>query len=108
MIAIAAPGNDAPIRVLATDSLKEIRSFPGTGGNEKFAFSADSKSIFYTTRKGASTTIWRQPVDGSLAVKFKVLEGKAIYWLRSSPDGKRLGLLTAKPTSEAVLIRDVP
>jgi Tol biopolymer transport system component len=72
------------------------------------AFSADSKSVFYVARTGADETIWRQPLDGSTPVKVANLPGKRVNWIRPSPDGKKLGLILESPTSEAVLLRDVP
>jgi len=108
LLVTAALGNRTPLHIISTDSLQEIRSFPATRDAETtFAFSADNESIFYTTRTGADTTIWRQPIDGAVPVKVATLQGKYVYWLRPSPDGKKLGLTIGTPTSEAVLLRDL-
>ncbi len=104
----AALGNRTPLHIISTDSLQEVRSLPSTRDAEgPVAFSADNKSLFYTTRTGADTIIWRQPVDGAVPVKVTTLQGKYVYWLRPSPDGKKLGLTVGTPTSEAVLLHDL-
>jgi serine/threonine protein kinase len=109
LLATAAAGEGAPLQIISTDSLQVIRSFPprDSGDFELFAFSVDSKSIFYVTRTGAEETIWRQPLDAGTAVKVAGLPGKVVNWIRPSPDGKKLGLILETPTSEAVLLRDV-
>jgi hypothetical protein len=97
------------LHILSTDSLQEIRSFPLPRDCDAYdiAFSADDKSVFYTVRAGADTTIWRQPLDAAPPVEVATLTGKYVYWLRPSPDGKKLGLTIGTPTSEAVLLHDL-
>jgi serine/threonine protein kinase len=109
LLAIAAAGAGAPLQVLSMDSLRVVRSFPPRGFDDfdLFAFSADSKSVFYVTRSGADATIWRQPLDAAAPTKVAALPGKAVNWMRPSPDGTKLGLILETPTSEAVLLRDV-
>jgi Tol biopolymer transport system component len=108
LLVTAALGDRTPLHIISTDSLQEIRTFPSTrDAEESAAFSADNKSIFYATKTGASTTIWRQPVDGATPVKVATLQGKAVYWLRPSPDGKKLGLSIGTSTFEAVLLHDL-
>jgi Tol biopolymer transport system component len=91
------------------DSLRVVRSFPLRGFDDfdLFAFSADSKSVFYVTKSGADATIWRQPLDAAAPAKVVALSGKVVNWMRPSPDGTKLGLILETPTSEAVLLRDV-
>jgi serine/threonine protein kinase len=96
------------LQILSAETLQKVQSFrlpsdlqPG------IAFSADSKSVFYPTQTGADATIWQQPLDTSTPVKVVTLRGKLVKWIRVSPNGKKLGLIVATPTSEAVLLRDV-
>jgi Tol biopolymer transport system component len=97
------------LHINSTDSLQEIRSFPlpRDCDADDIAFSADDKSVFYTVRAGEDTTIWRQLLDAAPPVKVASLMGKYVYWLRPSPDGKKLGLTIGRPTSEAVLLHDL-
>jgi Tol biopolymer transport system component len=96
------------LQVISTDSLREIRNFPLPPDiTALVAFSADSKTIFYTTWNGADSAIWRQPLDAGAAVRVAILPGKTVVWIRPSPDGKKLGLTLIASTSEAALIRDI-
>ena len=72
------------LHIISTDSLQEIRSFPLPRDCDAYdiAFSADDKSVFYTVRAGADTTIWRQPLDAAPPVEVATLTGKYVYWLR--------------------------
>jgi Tol biopolymer transport system component len=77
------------------------------GATALVAFSADSKTIFYVARTGADSVISQQSLTGTTASKVVTLSGKAVAWIRPSPDGKKLGLTLIAPTSEAALIRDI-
>jgi Tol biopolymer transport system component len=109
MLATAAIDKGAPLQIVSLDSLRTIRSFATRDFDDfvRFAFSADDRSIFYVTRKGADATIWRQPLDTATPVKVATLPGRTVNWIRPSPDGKKLGLILEAPTSEAVLLHDV-
>jgi hypothetical protein len=109
MLATAAVDKGAALRIVALDSLQTIRSFPIRDFDDfhRFAFSADSRSIFYVTEKGGDATIWRQPLETATPVKVASLPGRTVNWIRPSPDGKKLGLILEAPTSEAVLLHDV-
>jgi Tol biopolymer transport system component len=101
-------GATTRLQIISTDSLREICSFPLPPDiRPMVAFSADSKTIFYTTGTGADSTIWQQSLTTTTALKVATLSGKTIAWIRPSPDGKKLGLTLVAPTSEAALIRDV-
>lgn len=109
MLATAAIAEGAPLQIVSLDSLRTMRSFraPDSGDFNRFAFSADHKSIFYVTQNGSGATIWRQPLETATAVKVASLPGTTVNWIRPSPDGKKLGLILETPTSEAVLLHDV-
>lgn len=109
MLATAAIAEGAPLQIVSLDSLRTTRSFrpPDSGDFNRFAFSADHKSIFYVTQNGSGATIWRQPLETATAVKVASLPGTTVNWIRPSPDGKKLGLILETPTSEAVLLHDV-
>ena len=109
LLATVAIDAGAPLQIISLDSMRVIRSFPPRNFDdfELFAFSADSKSVFYVTRIGADETIWRQPLDADAPVKVASLPGKVVNWIRPSPDGTKLGLILEAPTSEAVLLRDI-
>jgi Tol biopolymer transport system component len=109
LLATAAVDKGAPLQIVSLDSLQTIRRFATRDFDdfERFAFSADDKSIFYVTEKGSDTTIWRQPLETAAPVKVATLPGRTVNWIRPSPDGKKLGLILEAPTSEAVLLHDV-
>jgi serine/threonine protein kinase len=109
LLATAADGKGAPLQIVSLDSLRTIRSFATRDFDDfhRFAFSADNRSIFYVTEKGADATIWRQPLETATPVKVASLPGRTVNWIRPSPDGKKLGLILEAPTSEAVLLHDV-
>jgi serine/threonine protein kinase len=109
LLATAAMGKGAPLQIVALDSLRTMRSFAVRDFDDfdRFAFSADNRSIFYVTEKGADATIWRQPLETATPVKVASLPGRTVNWIRPSPDGKKLGLILEAPTSEAVLLHDV-
>jgi len=109
LLATAAVDKGAPLQIVSLDSLQTIRRFATRDFDdfERFAFSADDKSIFYVTEKGSDTTIWRQPLETAAPVKVASLPGRTVNWIRPSPDGKKLGLILEAPTSEAVLLHDV-
>jgi Tol biopolymer transport system component len=109
LLATIALEKAAPLQIVALDSLQTIRSFPARDSDDfdRFAFSADNKSIFYVTRKGADATIWRQALDTAIPGKVASLPGRTVNWIRPSPDGKKLGLILEAPTSEAVLLHNV-
>jgi WD40 repeat protein len=109
LLATAAAGKGAPLQIVSLDSRQTMRNFPARDFEdfERFAFSADNKSIFYVTEKGGDATIWRQPLETANPVKVATLPGRTVNWIRPSPDGKKLGLILEAPTSEAVLLHDV-
>jgi serine/threonine protein kinase len=96
------------LQIFSTDSLREIRGFPMSRdvGMSEIAFSVDSKSVFYTVRTGANTTIWRQPIDAATPEETASIPGRFVFWIRPSPDGKKLGLTIGTPTSEAILLHE--
>ena len=108
LLATGATGEGNPLRIVSLDSLQTVQSFPVHGFDDfdRFAFSADDKSIFYVTGNGADATIWRQPLDTGAPLKIASLPRTIINWIRPSPDGKKLGLILETPTSEAVLLHD--
>jgi len=105
-------GPFAQLKILSAETLKEVRSFSVPREVTVLAFSADNKRLFYAvqegrqTEVGASTILWRQSLDAATPVKVANLPGKSVIWMRSSPDGTKLGLTTTNPQSEALLIRD--
>jgi dipeptidyl aminopeptidase/acylaminoacyl peptidase len=97
------------LQVISTESLQQTDSFNVPKDvDPEVAFAADGKSVFYSTRNGLDTTIWRWSLGASSAVKVTTIPGRFMAWMEASPDGKRLGISLFAPTSEAVLIRDVP
>jgi eukaryotic-like serine/threonine-protein kinase len=95
------------LQVFSAETLQKIQSFQLKQNVSRITFSADNKSIFYPTKTGAATTIWRQPLDALSSVKVASLPGTSVDWIRSSSDGSKLGLTIATPRAEAVLLREV-
>jgi Tol biopolymer transport system component len=110
LLASASVGAGTQIEIASTDTLQTIRRLPLIKSNEfvPFAFSGDSKSVFYEAANGADAKIWRQGFDASSPVLVANLPGKTVNAMRPSPDGTKLGLVLESPASEAVLLRSAP
>jgi hypothetical protein len=115
MLATATWDGSPRLRLISAETLQELTSFPLPPSSGDFlysddfaslAFSADNKAIFYITHADGGTTIWRQPLDASAAVKVATFPGKFVQQIRVSPDNTKLGFTVSAPQSEAVLIRD--
>jgi Tol biopolymer transport system component len=96
------------LEIISTDPIKKLQRLTLPADFFFFAaFSADDKAIFFATKTGTDSTIWRQSLDGAAPVKVSTLPGKTVRWIRTSPDGSNLGLILDTPQSEAVLLKDV-
>jgi Tol biopolymer transport system component len=95
------------LQILSTDPVKKVQSVALPPDFFFYAsFSADDKAIFFGTKTGTDSTIWRQSLDKGAPVKISSLPGKTVRWIHPSPDGKSLGLIVETPESEAVLLKD--
>jgi len=97
------------VQILSTDPVKKLQT---VALPQDFFFyasmSSDNKAIFFGTKTGSDSAIWRQSLDKKTApVKLSSLPGKTVRWIHPSPDGKSLGLIVETPQSEAVLLKDV-
>jgi WD40 repeat protein len=110
VLAVSSWESSPELRLLSTETLQKIQSFPlpRSCGDfpYSFAFSADGKNVFYTTQSDAGATIWRQSLDALTSVKVGNLSGKFVHCMRASPDGTKLGLIVGSPRASVVLIRD--
>jgi serine/threonine protein kinase len=98
-----APG----LQIFSTDTFKKIQTVALPPDFFFYAsISADDKAIFFGTKTGTDSTIWRQSLDQGAPVKLSSLPGKTVRWIHPSPDGKSLGLIVETPQSEAVLLTD--
>jgi Tol biopolymer transport system component len=101
-------GGTPNLQIFSTDPVKKIQSLALPADFFFFAaFSADDKTVFFTTKTGPDSTVWRQSLENATPVKVATLPGKTVRWIRSSPDGANLGLIVDTPQSQAVLLRDV-
>jgi serine/threonine protein kinase/Tol biopolymer transport system component len=100
--------NEGPtLHILATDTLKLMQSLvPPKDIDGDVTFSADSRSLFFSTAKAGDSTIWRQPLDAKSPIQVASIRKKSIGAIQQSPDGTRLGLVVSSPTSRAFLIRE--
>jgi Tol biopolymer transport system component len=83
--------------------LQEMRWAPDA--QHLTAFSADGKSVFYTTSTPAGTTISEQPLDTLAPLTVATLPGKFVK-IQEPPDGTKLGLVIRTPQTKAVLLRE--
>ena len=96
------------LQILSTDPVQKMQSLTLPPDFFNYAiFSNDDKSIFFATKSGTDSTIWRQSVEQGSPAKVSTLQGKTVRWIRPSPDGKSLGIVVETPQSEAILLRDV-
>jgi eukaryotic-like serine/threonine-protein kinase len=95
------------LQIFSTETLRIVQNLPfPVEADSWIAFSTDHQSILYSMRTATESTIWRQPLDSTAAVKVVSISGKSVDWIRPSPDATRLGLITEAPRSSAVLLRD--
>ena len=69
-------------------------------------FTPDGKSLVYPIRQNGVEDLWLQPLDGSPGRQITNLKAdriSAFYW---SPDGKSIGLLTARREYDVILLHD--
>ena len=69
-------------------------------------FTPDGKALVYPIRQNGVEDLWLQPLDGSPGHQFTNLKADRIdtfYW---SPDGKSIGVLTARDEYEVILLHD--
>jgi eukaryotic-like serine/threonine-protein kinase len=69
-------------------------------------FTPDGKSLVYPIRQNGVEDLWLQPLDGSPGrqiTNLKVYRISAFYW---SPDGKSIGVLTARREYDVILLHD--
>ncbi len=69
-------------------------------------FTPDAKAIAYPIASNSGDNIWVQPLDGSprrRITNFPSDMTRVFYW---SPDGKTLGILRSRLTSDVVLLRE--
>ena len=67
-------------------------------------FAPDDQSVFFIARAETSESIYSLPLNGSAATKQIEFRGAHLSTLMVSPGGKYLGVVTAKPISDAVLL----
>jgi serine/threonine protein kinase len=100
-------GGTPGLQIFSTDPFKKIQSVALPPDFFFYAsFSADDKAIFFGTKTGTDSTIWRQSLDKGAPVKLSSLPGKTVRWIHPSPDGASLGIIVETPQSEAVLLKD--
>ena len=69
-------------------------------------FTPDGKSLVYPIRQNGVEDLWLQPLDGSPGRQITNLKANrisAFYW---SPDGKSIGVLTARHEYDVILLHD--
>jgi serine/threonine protein kinase len=101
-------GGTPNLQIFSTDPVRKVQSLALPSDFFFFAaFSADDKAVFFTTKTGPDSIVWRQSLVSAAPIKVATLPGKTVRWIRSSPDGANLGLIVDTPQSQAVLLRDV-
>jgi eukaryotic-like serine/threonine-protein kinase len=69
-------------------------------------FTPDGKALVYPIRQNGLEELWLQPLDGSPGRQITNLKAEritAFYW---SPDGKSIGVLTARREYDVILLHD--
>jgi Tol biopolymer transport system component len=77
------------------------------GSTLSFAWAPDGRAITFTQTTDGVPNIWRQPLDGSPAVRLtRYTDRDRIAAHAWSPAGKQLALLRASSTATVVLLKD--
>jgi DNA-binding winged helix-turn-helix (wHTH) protein len=74
--------------------------------SRSLAWTPDQRDIYFTVHDAKADAIWEVALDGGASVKVFELPGRFLATISISPGGKRLGVVTAHPVSDAVLIED--
>ncbi len=68
---------------------------------------ADGDNILFAVHENKADAVWTIAVDGKHPAKVIELPGRVVSTIKMSPGSKRLGIVTAHPISDVVLINEV-
>jgi len=106
LLAVVDSGKAPRLELFSTDTLQSMEAFPLPKAIVLTTFSADNKSVFYSTQSETGAALWKQPLNTSTPTKVADLPGKTVWNLRTSPDGTRLGLTVDSPRAQAILLHE--
>ncbi len=69
-------------------------------------FTPDGTALVYSISQNGVDNLWLQPLDGSVGRQITNFKSDLISALRSSPDGKTIGVLSFRNESDVVLFRE--
>jgi DNA-binding winged helix-turn-helix (wHTH) protein/Tol biopolymer transport system component len=99
LVLVDVEGGKQTASVAVPPTLQTMRSL---------TFAPDDKSVLVMVRGEGADSIYTLPLDGSGATKQIEFRGAHLSTLMVSPGGKYLGVVTAKPVSDAVLLQESP
>lgn len=91
--------------ILRASDGKLMRAFPDIPGEAPLHWSADGKSILYVATNEGVSNVWTQPVNGGPPRQLTHFMEETIFAMAPSPDGKYLGCIRGKTSSNLVLAR---
>ena len=69
-------------------------------------FTPDGKALVYPIRRNGLEELWLQPLDGSPGRQITNFKADQIHAFYFSPDGKSIGVLTARHEYDVILLHD--
>jgi hypothetical protein len=74
---------------------------------QRIRWMADGRALTYIDRRGGTSNIWSQPIEGGPATQLTDFKSGEIFNFAWSSDGKRLACTRGSVISDAVLISDL-
>jgi Tol biopolymer transport system component len=107
-VALVSFAEEGRLQIYSMDTGQKLQSFALPNLIQNFiSFSPDNQGVLYTTKSGADSTIWRQPLRSVAPVEVAKIPEKSVFLMHPSPDGTKLGLITTAPQAQAVLVRNI-
>lgn len=92
--------NRTHIHVARTDGSRRFQLTRGDSGASSPQFSADSRTVYFRSRRGEGTNVWRIPLDGGEAEPVNQWKG-SMGAFAVSPDGSKLAFIGRLNDEEA-------
>ena len=105
-------GNRNRIALVSFNGGEIIKTFDAVlasnpfSNNQNLQWTPDGTAIYYVGFNHGVSNIWRQPIDGSLAVQVTNFDAGRIFNFAYSPNGEQLALSRGSFNSDVVLIKN--
>jgi Tol biopolymer transport system component/DNA-binding winged helix-turn-helix (wHTH) protein len=86
--------------------LRQIET-PANEGAPLFDWNRDGQNLYLTTKQNGTTTLWLEPINGTLPTKLKDWQNESFFRLDVSGDGKSVFYEKGVATNSVLLLRDI-